>query len=239
MKKLTAVLMTVICLITMVMPTAAQTQAVVTYTVGSVTNVGAIEAGETVTVPITVRSTSPLCMMQLTLRYDSTKWEAIEGVQTEFLKSNFFFHLVNIAPIDTVTGEPILGEVRIGGMADKDTIVTEETVIAKVTLKALCTIDCNDTIFIENAIAAKVPVAPLECVSINGEVVIEREPIDKGDVNLDGVISLPDATLLFYAVNGMVTLTEEQQAMADLDGDGTVALTDATQLFYFVNGLIG
>ncbi len=240
MKKLTAVLMTVICLITMVMPATAQTQAIVTYTAGSVTNVGAIEAGETVTIPVTVRSTSPLCMLQLALHFDPEKWEPIEATETDFLKTNFPLCQVNIAPIDTLTGEPILGEVIIGGLnTQNDTTVTTDTVIVWVTFKALCTIERNEVIAVDPIKAAKYPTTALRCAGVDGEVVIEREPIEKGDVNLDGVVSLPDATLLFYAVNGMRMLTEEQQAMADFDEDGTVSLTDATKLFYYVNGMMG
>ncbi len=58
-----------------------------------------------------------------------------------------------------------------------------------------------------------------------------------GDVNLDGIVSLPDAVQLFYHINGMLVLTDAELAEADVEPDGTVNLQDAVCLFYRINGI--
>ncbi len=242
MKKLTTLLMAVVLLVTAVMPMTAQAQATVTYSVDTWTYTEAIAAGDTVTFSLAVSSAQPLCMVQATLGYDHTKWEAVEGIKSEYLSAKYSFHEVNIAPVDNQTGEELHGKVKIGGMALENAAVGDRIVLATITLRALCTIDQDQTMVVEEVKAATLPTdgmipTELACETVSGGIVIEQAVADKGDVNLDGTVSLPDATLLFYAVNGMVTLTEEQQGMADLDEDGTVSLNDATALFYRVNGL--
>ncbi len=49
-----------------------------------------------------------------------------------------------------------------------------------------------------------------------------------GDVNLDGEISIIDATLIQRHLARLSTLDEKSQSNADVSGDGTVSITDAT-----------
>lgn len=49
-----------------------------------------------------------------------------------------------------------------------------------------------------------------------------------GDANIDGVISVSDATLIQQAAVGLAALTEIQKQLADVDGDGSVSVSDVT-----------
>ena len=51
-----------------------------------------------------------------------------------------------------------------------------------------------------------------------------------GDVNLDGKISIMDATLIMKANVNLETLTAQQQELADYDGNGIVNVMDATAI---------
>lgn len=51
-----------------------------------------------------------------------------------------------------------------------------------------------------------------------------------GDVNLDGVVSVTDATdILKYNVD-LITFTDEQKALADFDQNGTINVSDASEI---------
>ena len=51
-----------------------------------------------------------------------------------------------------------------------------------------------------------------------------------GDVNLDGVVSITDATdILKYNVD-LITFTDEQKALADFDQNGTINVSDASEI---------
>lgn len=51
-----------------------------------------------------------------------------------------------------------------------------------------------------------------------------------GDVNLDGKITVADATEILKANVDLVTLTDEQKKLADFDGNGVVNVIDASEL---------
>ncbi|MGN0449607.1 MAG: dockerin type I repeat-containing protein [Ruminococcus sp.] len=51
-----------------------------------------------------------------------------------------------------------------------------------------------------------------------------------GDVNLDGKITVADATMILKANVDLVTLTDEQKKLADFDGNGVVNVIDASEL---------
>ena len=51
-----------------------------------------------------------------------------------------------------------------------------------------------------------------------------------GDVNLDGVISVADATLIMKSNVGLEELTDYQLELADYDGNGAVNVMDATEI---------
>ncbi|MGN0504697.1 MAG: InlB B-repeat-containing protein [Ruminococcus sp.] len=59
-----------------------------------------------------------------------------------------------------------------------------------------------------------------------------------GDVNMDGAISIPDATEVQKSVAGLVSLTDYQRKLADVNKDGKTSVTDATQIQKFIAGKI-
>lgn len=58
-----------------------------------------------------------------------------------------------------------------------------------------------------------------------------------GDVNLDGVVNVADATEIQKYLASLVTFTEKQIALADVDGDGKVSIQDATTIQRISAGL--
>ena len=59
-----------------------------------------------------------------------------------------------------------------------------------------------------------------------------------GDVNMDGVISIPDATEIQKSAAGLVSLTDYQRKLADVNKNGESNVTDATQIQKFIAGKI-
>ena len=51
-----------------------------------------------------------------------------------------------------------------------------------------------------------------------------------GDVDLDGNVSINDATLIQFYLAELETLSEQQLLLADTNGDGEVTINDATHL---------
>lgn len=50
-----------------------------------------------------------------------------------------------------------------------------------------------------------------------------------GDVDMDGNVTISDATLIMRNALGLINLNTQQAALADVDGDGGITITDATQ----------
>jgi hypothetical protein len=71
-------------------------------------------------------------------------------------------------------------------------------------------------------------------------ILLESETPDflLGDVNLDGRVSLKDATLIQYYLIDMVELSQEQLDRADVDGNQEVSLKDATTIRMYLLGRI-
>ncbi len=71
-------------------------------------------------------------------------------------------------------------------------------------------------------------------------VIVDSAPATsmKGDVNLDGVVDLRDATTIRNYVTGKISLNETQKSYGDLDGDDKVTLMDATYLRYYIAGYV-
>ena len=59
-----------------------------------------------------------------------------------------------------------------------------------------------------------------------------------GDVNMDGTVSIPDATEVQKGLAGLVTLDEYQNKLADVNKDGNVSIIDATQIQKYIAGII-
>ena len=59
-----------------------------------------------------------------------------------------------------------------------------------------------------------------------------------GDVNMDGAVSITDATEVQKAIVGLLSLNEYQNKLADVNKDGSVSIVDATQIQKYSVGLI-
>ena len=66
----------------------------------------------------------------------------------------------------------------------------------------------------------------------------ERVGYQKGDVNLDGSLTVADATLIQQYALEMVTFNDDQLYLADLDNSGTITILDATLLQKLIMGLL-
>ncbi len=59
-----------------------------------------------------------------------------------------------------------------------------------------------------------------------------------GDVNMDGNISIMDATEVQKGIAGLLYLNEYQNKLSDVNNDGNVSIIDATQIQKYIAGLI-
>ncbi len=66
----------------------------------------------------------------------------------------------------------------------------------------------------------------------------ERVGYQKGDVNLDGSLTVADATLIQQYTLKLVTFNDDQLYLADLDNSGTITILDATLLQKLIMGLL-
>jgi hypothetical protein len=53
-----------------------------------------------------------------------------------------------------------------------------------------------------------------------------------GDVNLDGVVSIDDVSVLLSHLLGNITLTGQELINSDVNGDGVVSIDDVSTLLY-------
>lgn len=61
---------------------------------------------------------------------------------------------------------------------------------------------------------------------------------DPGDVNLDGVGDIADATYVQMYAAGLIRFSDEQLALGDVNGDNVVDITDATRIQMMIAGLV-
>lgn len=59
-----------------------------------------------------------------------------------------------------------------------------------------------------------------------------------GDVNMDGTVSILDATEVQKGIAGLLSLNEYQNKLADVNKDGNVSIIDATQIQKYIVGII-
>ena len=68
-------------------------------------------------------------------------------------------------------------------------------------------------------------------VSLKTDVgTFQVEHANFGDTNLDGIISISDATAIQRHLAEIETFSDEQLALADTNGDGEINIIDATHL---------
>lgn len=74
--------------------------------------------------------------------------------------------------------------------------------------------------------------------TVNGKVEVKDSKLLIGDVNLDGVVSVDDATLLQKYVAGSVELNDTQLAVADARNNGSIDIDDVTHIQKYIAGLV-
>ena len=60
-----------------------------------------------------------------------------------------------------------------------------------------------------------------------------------GDVNIDGAITVIDATDIQKYIVGLEELTADSKSVADVDSDGIISVMDATSIQKYIVGLNG
>lgn len=213
-------------------PTTAQAEAVVAYTVESVNVSGVLKEGETVTLRIGVMPVKQLCMMEVVLKYDEELFEAVEGHVSSFVASHYEMASVNVTPIDNLTGEPLVGTVVFNAVSIQDTAVTTKTALATVVLKARRDLHFNTEVTMEKMLAAHTPAKKLACEGMSGKITIK-----KGDVNGDGMETAYDALMILRHANSNAALSSSVLAQADVNGDGGVTAFDALGALKIANSM--
>ena len=59
---------------------------------------------------------------------------------------------------------------------------------------------------------------------------IKKGDVLKGDVNLDGAITIDDAVLVQKYINRMCTFSDIQKYAADVNSDGVINVYDSTEI---------
>ncbi len=62
-------------------------------------------------------------------------------------------------------------------------------------------------------------------------------PVEKGDVDADGVVTVADALMVLQAVARLRELNDAEFRMGDMDGDGVITVADALYILRCVVGL--
>lgn len=82
----------------------------------------------------------------------------------------------------------------------------------------------------------------LMAVSIFSAFAVEDETKNAlvyGDVNIDGDITVIDATDIQKYIVGLEELTADSKSVADVDSDGAISVMDATSIQKYIIGLNG
>lgn len=58
-----------------------------------------------------------------------------------------------------------------------------------------------------------------------------------GDVNIDGAVTVIDATDIQKYIVALEEFTADSKSVADVDGDGIISVTDATSIQKYIVGL--
>ena len=239
MKRVTALLLTLVMLLA-VTCTAASAETAVTVTVGAVKG----EIGDIVEVPVSLSEGHYAVNGRIFLTFDPTVLELQEVCDDA---DNPYFETINPAIIDS----SFMWMVRSPEAGRLNFVFSTASSMGNAAGGAMFTLTFKLLKEGVGEIAVTVPElrtnstggddADAELTVVNGAVKVtpvDPTPPVKGDVNGDGLVRLPDAVRLFYFVNRMAELTDKQIANADVTGDGKVNLMDAARVFYNVSGMI-
>ena len=170
-----------------------------------------VKAGETITVPITIKNCQNFAGINSVIKYDSSllTLESITGKNGFTLRSNG-----NAFAVITPSGAGLDGDVVIGYAiftAEAD-ILDDVTTYVSFPQDQIVAYDANGhaTIVSGGTIS----------ITIEGPAPLI------GDVNLDGVVDLADAILLMQHLSGNAELTPKQIKAADVTKDGSVNVGD-------------
>ncbi len=218
--------------------TASAEAAPIVFTAQSVTGV---QAGDTITVDISVSENHYMVNGQVWVIYDpevleiQTVWEDednpyFEEINSKIFKSSYMWAFAVPTP----------GVAKMAFATSSSKGTTAGGVMFTLTFKVLENAK-NSVISIEvpemcsnDGVANGGEDFAVEPTFENGVVTIGNF----GDVDADEKVDVADVVKLLEFVNNDAELTEEETKAADINQDGNVNFVDAVRLFYYVNGLI-
>lgn len=173
-------------------------------------NLISANAGDTVTLPITLKDCDNLAGMKGTLSYDSSLL-TLEGISA---KSGFAV---------TSAGNTFVAFTNSGKGVNGDVVVGYAVFTAKKDLNG----DVTTPVTVGSLTATNAALAETTVAVIPTAVTILGIPPMRGDVNLDGKVNLADVVLLMQYLSGNIELSANQKKAADVSNDGAVNVGDS------------
>lgn len=210
------------CVLLLILPVTVKAEETCTVTASTVM----AEAGQTVSVPLTIQNNPGFTNFALQLEYDETALEL-----TQILPGAMCGDLVRV-------NRSFLVCARADATEENGTLATA---VFRVQEGASGTITVSGkAAYFRRAEGAVFQDLPVTAVA--GGVQLKSETEEKpeqtcvtGDVNGDGRINALDAALVYDYLAGSKTLNEQQLKAADVDGNGIVDRSDAIWIYRYVN----
>ena len=202
----------------------------------------------TVTVTYNLQSTMPLVNAEWNLKYDTSKLRLKTSASslTPHMNSttNIYNNVVygNFSQVsnlvDFTSSKPFLrAEFEVLGQGSADVTLT----VKELSVGYLS----GGNLTYKNAIAngtvqnlTSVPGFSGFSFTANASVTSGSDGYLMGDVNLDGKITVVDATTIQRYLAQLETLSDTQKALADVDKSGNITVVDATTIQRYIAGLI-
>lgn len=214
----------------------------VTYTVASVT----ANPGDTVQIPVSVSDNHYTVNARLFISYDPTLLELqevsddadcpyVSDWNTAILDASCMYALRLAAPGDI---RFIYATSADQGAREGGTLFTLTfKVLSEVSIGAPVTLTVKEACANDGVTEGGYDFIPtLDAVS--GGVTVEEATLIKGDLDMNGEVTITDALMLFQYINGTTALNETQKELAEVaDPDTTLSINDALTLFQYVNGV--